>query len=542
MIYKNIASLGKSIDNTFCLFKSFISKNAKNLAIIYATYFIALFSLILANFNFRDDVSRSIHGFFEFTAWNRFTTQALAQIFSLNHNFFLNTFPLSLFIAILFLSLSSLILVNIIGGGGSSDCKITPTSLNNNVISTSININKKSILDSKLPLFASIVLGLSPFYLECLSWKFDAPFMALSVIASIFPFLFIDNKRVFFIISIICLLIMLTSYQASSGIYIMLSLYLIFKSLIAKEYKQAYKTLGSTSFSYIVAGVIFYCVFYEPKLDYANNNIVPLSMMFEVVYNNIATYIKMIYSDLSGDSKVFIILCYIFSIIFIIKHTIESKINKILAFILSILTLILLFILSQGLYIILIKPFFAPRAFIGFGVFVAIIALDSIMLNNRFLKVLSYVLITIFAWYLISFASYYGQVLKEHDNFIRLRYTLLASDLTKVLDNNDRRKDKRFNILLDGYTGDSPIIFKSKKQYPIIRRLVPDRTNGPQKSSMLNHYGIDLKITKYTKELKALPKENLVKSYYHNIYKLKHNNDVYYLIKFNPIKVSKRAW
>lgn len=48
----------------------------------------------------------------------------------------------------------------------------------------------------QLSMIAAVVpLGLSPWFLECFSYKFDSPYMALSVLASVIPFIF--GRRIF---------------------------------------------------------------------------------------------------------------------------------------------------------------------------------------------------------------------------------------------------------------------------------------------------------------------------------------------------------
>lgn len=98
---------------------------------------------------------------------------------------------------------------------------------------------------------ASIPLGLSPYFLENLSYKFDATFMSFSVLCTIVPFLFRERLVAFFISSVVCLILMYCSYQASNGIYIVLSLYFAL-SLYFFDNKSAKQALGFV-FSCIVA-------------------------------------------------------------------------------------------------------------------------------------------------------------------------------------------------------------------------------------------------------------------------------------------------
>jgi len=105
-------------------------------------------------------------------------------------------------IAVLFIAIASVLLVYII-----SDGWVTKTAC-----------------------FLALPVGLNPYILQCFSFKFDSPYMGLSVLASIVPFLFMQNNIVFSLSSIISLLIMCMTYQASSGIYIIIVIMLCFKA------------------------------------------------------------------------------------------------------------------------------------------------------------------------------------------------------------------------------------------------------------------------------------------------------------------------
>lgn len=473
--------------------KYFIKHNKINIAYIFICYLAALFSLILANINYGDDLERNIYGYFEYIHWSRYGTEILARILSLNNNFFLNLYPLSIFLSILLLSLSSCILAFI--------------------------INKK--LDSKILLLASVAIGLSPFYLENLSWKYDNPFMTLSVFCSIFPFLFLKNTKLFIIISILSLVLMFITYQASSGIYIIICMYLAYKEIIDKNYKASLNIIIVGAISYLVAAIIFKTI-YNPQMLYVSSEILPFEYLFKGVMKNITIYVSNIYNDIGGgQSKVLLSLLSIFSITFIIKNTYYAKINKILAFFLSIITLSLIFILSYGVYIILIMPLFLPRAFIGFGIFMAIIALDSSTLINNRIRKIFIVLTLIFAWQLISFASAYGQALKTHTTYQDFRFILLANDLAPFLKDSDKNKDGFFNIISLGFAGYSPGILNLAKQYPIIKGLIPIiQSNYNGAIYTLKYYGIKAIDTPLCKSVAKNKQVMLKDNYYHSISKV----------------------
>ena len=150
-------------------FRSFL----KPLLILFGIYFLGILTIIRANFLYRDDIWRAVESiFWQWFGWSRYVSVFSSFIVHADINL-TDISPLPQLIAIFILSVSSLILVYVIG--------------------------KKKITIVRL--LASIPLGLSPFILENLSYKFDPPYNALSILACIVPFLFIARKKAFLFVS-----------------------------------------------------------------------------------------------------------------------------------------------------------------------------------------------------------------------------------------------------------------------------------------------------------------------------------------------------
>lgn len=71
---------------------------------------------------------------------------------------------------------------------------------------------------------------------------------------------------------------MLTSYQASNGIYIMIMIFLTLKQILQKNYKTALDIMKFSCISYFLAGIAFKII-YVPLQIYANNEILPLKYL-----------------------------------------------------------------------------------------------------------------------------------------------------------------------------------------------------------------------------------------------------------------------
>lgn len=130
-------------------------------------YFIALLSLFRANFNYIDDLGRVAQGYRNWINWSRFISQELSVLIN-TQKILTDISPLTQLIAILIIALAGVIIIYTFTG-------------------------KKTV---QLSMIAAVVpLGLSPWFLECFSYKFDSPYMALSVLASVIPFIF--GRRIF---------------------------------------------------------------------------------------------------------------------------------------------------------------------------------------------------------------------------------------------------------------------------------------------------------------------------------------------------------
>jgi hypothetical protein len=156
----------------------------KPFLIVTGVYGTALIALFCANFYYIDDLGRTIEGYIGMWPLSRYISQILGIFIHADFN--INDISsLPQLLAVLCIAAASVLLILVL-----NNSKITITGL-----------------------LASIPIGLSPYFLSCLSYKYDAPYMALSVLVSIVPFIFRENKRAFIASSIFALWAMCMSYQ-----------------------------------------------------------------------------------------------------------------------------------------------------------------------------------------------------------------------------------------------------------------------------------------------------------------------------------------
>ena len=419
-----------------------------------AIYIIALFALIRANFNYIDDLGRVASGYAGWDNFSRYTSCYLSYI--VHAGIYLTDIsPISQLIAVCILAGTSVIVLKV--------------------------INKKEIY-SLWEVIAVIPLGLSPYYLECLSYKYDSPYMALSILASVFPVLLCKKRKCIYIMCVIfCTIIMCTTYQPSSGIFPMLITLLCAKAWNNKEeYKDILKFIASSVIGYIVGILIFYTFIMKTVDTYVSTEIASPRKIIE----NYILYFNTIKSDFKQSWLILIVLIFLGFFWTMIK---ESKHNKIVAFVISIVTLGCMLFLSWGLYPALSIPLTAPRALYGFGVCIAFISIATVSNKNMyFFKVICLIL----GWCFIVFASTYGNALAVQNEYTNFRIQMVIDDLNSI--NLFNSYDVK-NVQIAGNIGKSPILNNMPQNYQILNRLVPTTFGSDwmwNNYKFYNYYGL----------------------------------------------------
>ena len=411
----------------------------KPILIMSGIYLLGIISLLRANFLYRDDITRSAWGgaggWYD---WSRYVSEFL-HVFIHGDINLTDISPLPQLLAIPILAIGSVLLVYV--------------------------LNHSNI--TIIGLLASVPLGLSPYILECLSYKYDAAYMALSILASIFPFLFHIRTKAFMFCSVISLLVMCMTYQTSSGIYLLITMVLGFNDWISKRKtnREVFLFLGRAGLSFCLAMAIFKFFLMRPYNTYVSNAMFSLPQLLPGVLTNIKTYINTINCDFGYIWKALIGLIFCF---FVGKSVYISRRNQMISFVTAIVVLCVLFVLSFGVYLALGHPLFEPRALYGFGALIAIIGIYVVYKFNNTAKVLVLAL----SWSFFVFAFSYGNSLADQMRYANFRITILLNDLSALYPDKDKDENK-ISIQLKNSIGFSPVVRNTGKRNPVIYRLVP---------------------------------------------------------------------
>lgn len=473
----------------------------KYFLIMFGIYMLGVFSLIRADVYYIDDLNRSIIGYKEWDNFSRYISWFLSTFMHMD-TVLADISPLTQIVAVAFLSFSSLILVwsvrEVIWKNEESKWEESEMP------------NKKRL--SVMGLIASIPIGLSPYFLEELSFKYDSPYMAMSVLFSVIPFIFMHHIRAYVVVSILSLLGMCMTYQASSGVYMILSLFFAFLMFNQSNagIKKSISFVIVSAISYIIALAIFKLFIMHPFAhDQAGTAMLASSELINGVLKNIKMYLSFLWSDFGWNG---IKICFLLLVAFFIASSIyQAKINKFLSLILAIAVLCIGVVFSYGTYLVLETPLTRPRAFIGIGVFCAALAIYVVSawrgwaykkqdlrtasstqtkersMCERVFFVKSAVVVGFFSWSLIVFANAYGNALSQQNNVQNFRLTILLNDLVNALPKGVHYKDYMFRI--KGWITASPVLENSSKHNPIMKRLVTITDGKYWVRTAMKHYG-----------------------------------------------------
>ncbi|MGL4983033.1 MAG: glucosyltransferase domain-containing protein [Treponemataceae bacterium] len=406
---------------------------------------LALTTIIRANFYYQDDVYRITNNNRLVFGYQRYLAEIISPLVHMSASPSIDVAPLTQLIALFILCISIFILVYLFTG------KIT-----------------------KLSLFAGLPLCFSPYFLENFSYRYDSINMALSIFFSLIPFLFNKSSKDFMIVSFFGLLAMTLTYQSSSGVYIVLVCMFSYKYWMANEksFKEIIIFIISSTMIFVITLLFFRLFINVNGVGYVSNHTFSINTMVQGIIKNISIYFQLLNSDLNRTQKIFIGLIITYFFIANILSYKDKK--KILVIITTSFLLAIVFPLSFGAYIILEKPLFAARSFIGVNILLAVIQIITINLstiNLRLFKFISVGTIILFSYSLITFAFSYGNALSEQKRWNEFKLETFLKDFSTL-----NREETIYLQIAEHSTADKnkyPATVKLMiKKYPILKRLV----------------------------------------------------------------------
>jgi hypothetical protein len=406
--------------------------------VLFGIYAVGISAILRANFNYIDDLGRVAEGY---KAWNygRVLSNLFATLLHMD-NYLTDVSPLTQIIAAAIMALAGIVLLVILYG---------------------------RTVFALIELLALTPLCLNPYFLECISYKYDAPYMALSVFGAILPLLYRKRSAIAYIaVSALGTIIVCTTYQASSGIYPMLVILLMLRMWNAQE--ESIGQIAKFCIYSIIGfggGILVFRAFLMPSFDTYVSSSLPGIKDF---IPNFAQNLKQYYSLVKSDFKwwwLALALLVLAGFVWTTAHT--SKLSFWQGAALTVPALLCMGILCFGLYPALTEPLFAPRAMYGFGVFLTLLMVTIAEQRNAIVVQAPVVLLS---WAFFVFAFTYGNALSVQKEYTAFRIEQVIEDLNDL---EVFTTEEPVTVQIAGSIGHAPSIENMPQNYQMLNRLIP---------------------------------------------------------------------
>lgn len=458
-----------------------------------ALLFVAYFNLMTAHFYYADDVFRNYGGSRSWIGFSRYVSEFLSIL--VHNNIRLNDIaPLSQFVAIAIAGVAIVVLSFALAGQAGA----------------------KNVL-------ALSVIFMAPCYAECMAYRFDSPYMAISLLFAAIPFLFYRDKNVFCYVSVVCLILTCASYQAALSLYILAAIYLFAKDLLETgDVKKSLERPLMAALCFIAALLLFKLCFMNKMGDGSGRGF-SSQVSLAALPGNALAYVKTAFVFHGGTlSKALFALSIVLLIVGFVKR---ARGNKIVAFVFIAALLLVASVLSYGPYLVFARPVMAARAFMGFNAFVALVLLACVNLSGERagLRRLSLAIAVLSVYSFAVFAFTFGNFLKNQKEYENFRVQMIIADIAQNVQKGDD--------VSVSFEGKMDLCDKNRialRNYPMIQKmcyLMPSET-ALWNEELFNGWNFKCKAA----DNRLSDKYVLVKqTFYHDLYK--NNNDFIVVLK-----------
>ena len=414
----------------------------KPFLVLLAIYLVGISAIILAGVHYADDIARTNYGYAGWNGFSRYVDTVLAHILHAD-GYLTNIAPLPQIIAMVILALASVLMICVISGKEVFKLKWT-----------------KWIWQ----VVAVIPLALSPYMLECLSYQYDAPYMAISVFCAVVPLMFREQKKWMYISAIVVgILTICMTYQAAVGIFLMLVVMVAIKEWSEKKNnKEILRFVLISAGVFLLTLLVFQKILMKPRDAYASNSLPAIGELIPKFFEHLGQYFALVLSDFK---ILWLVAIGLIGVSFVILFTARSKRNKIVSLVWAIAGMCMVIVLAFAFYAVLDKPLYATRAMYPLGASLAILG-TYIASGEKKAEVLK-APVAILVWCFFVFAFTYGNALKEQDNYREMVSNMVISDLNKIVADGAPK-----NIHVTGSIGFSPVILHMPQDYKILDRLL----------------------------------------------------------------------
>lgn len=427
--------------------------------ILFAVYVIGFSAVLRTNFYYMDDNGRAAFGYKTWDYFGRYLSTGFSSLIHMG-DYLTDIAPLPQLTALLIMAVSGVLLLYIFFD---------------------------RTLFTLWELAAVVPLGLNPYFLECLSFRFDAPYMAVSVLAGILPLLYRNQRTwIYLLSSMLGILAVCTSYQAGTGIFPLLVVALALRMFCdGRTLKEALCFGLRSAAGYGLGLVYFKLVIMKPADAGYVSNAMPEAAGF--VSNMLGNY-KRFFGLILTDFKPFwLLLMGLLAVLFLVLSVYRARQGKAAAGLVAAVSLAAMLLLCFGLYPVLESPLYAPRAMYGFGVLLTVLCIVTAEgQGNVPVKMPALIL----SWTFFVFSFTYGNALDLQKQYTEFRIQMVMEDLNDL---DVFAAEETVLLRLEGGIGDSPIYDNMPQDSNILDRLVPSTFGGGDDLTeyrFWNYYGL----------------------------------------------------
>jgi hypothetical protein len=421
--------------------------------ILLALYFLILFPILRANRYYNDDMKRALIGRTGWDSTGRPLTNLLMRLLQCYDHALVDISPLTQIGAIAILAWIGVLIAR-----------------------------RYAIGSPWMAALVAFPLGGQPFYLENLSYKFDALSMSLAMLFALLPILTLKNDRRGWWLGILALFASLNFYQPAINVYlIFILLDLVLAQLHGKTPHQLMMQFLSRSLQASLAMLIYQLIVGIHVNGWVKQKSEKIHSLHELplVKTNVINFYNFIAGSFNEHWWTYfapvLMLMVLFPIAIGIRYAINTRRTlpawgRAILFATSLLLPSAALACVLGPMLLLISPPIAPRELMGVGALLAaaLIIMQAALRQWRRSDKWTLAVACMLALGMCSFASAYGNALGEQKNYEDRIAARLADDLAEFKASNSIH-----SFLLDGTAGYSPITAHVAEQFPLIQSLIP---------------------------------------------------------------------
>lgn len=330
-------------------------------------------------------------------------------------------------------------------------------------------------------------LGAQPFYLENLSYKFDALSMSLALLLALLPIVALRNDRKGWWLGVLSLFASLNLYQPAINAYLVFFILdIVLAQLQEKTPRQVMSELLSRAAQAGLAMLIYQLIVGTHLNGWVKRQSETIHSLRDLpaIKTNFVDFCNYVGASFGQQwwlyfAPILVVIAF-FPVVIGIRYALKTRHTQPVAVvaILFIMTLFLPVIALAcvlGPMLLLAHPPIAPRVLVGVGALLtaALIVVHAAL--GRWRRSDKWVLSVacVFALGMCSFASAYGNALGEQKRYEERIAARLADDLADL-----GAIGSGHSLLLDGAAGYSPITAHVAEQFPLVRSLVPTYISG----------------------------------------------------------------